>query len=159
SSSETVRSTHSEPIAIVGLSGRYPGALDVDGYWRNLRDGKDCITEVPRERWDWREYYSEDRGKQGYHYSNWGGFIEGVDEVDPRFFGSSPREAVFIDPQERLFLQHVWMALEDAGETRSSLQRPHEHDESGQVGVYAGVMYSEYQLFGAEALARRRRVA
>ncbi|HEX6101022.1 MAG TPA: SDR family NAD(P)-dependent oxidoreductase [Thermoanaerobaculia bacterium] len=148
-----------EPIAIIGLSGRYPEAVDLEAYWRNLRDGKDCITEVPKDRWDWREFYSEDRSKGGHHYSKWGGFIEGVDEFDPLFFNISPLEAESIDPQERLFLQHAWMAIEDAGYTRAGLQVPQEGDQPGQVGVYAGVMYTEYQMFGAEALARGRRLA
>lgn len=140
-----------ELIAIVGLSGRYPEAVDIDQYWLNLREGKDCITEVPEERWDWREYYTDDRSKTGHHYSKWGGFISGVDEFDALFFNISPREAELIDPQERLFLQHAWMAIEDAGYTRQSLQIPHYQDMSGQIGVYVGVMYGEYQLFADEA--------
>src|SRR5579864_4366000 len=145
-------------IAIIGLSGRYPEAIDLEAYWDNLRTGKDCITEVPKERWDWREYFSEDRSKSGHHFSKWGGFIAGVDEFDPLFFNISPKEAKFIDPQERLFLQHVWMAMEDAGYTRAGLQVQAGEDLPGQVGVYVGVMYSEYQLFGAEASLRGQRL-
>ncbi len=152
-------SIYSDPIAIVGLSGRYPESVDIEEYWKNLRDGKDCITEIPESRWDWHEYYSENRDNSGHHFSKWGGFISGVDEFDPRFFNISPREAVFVDPQERLFLQHAWMAIEDAGYTRTSLQIPHEQDLAGQVGVYVGVMYSEYQLFGAEASMRGKRMS
>lgn len=147
-----------EPIAIIGLSGRYPQAFDIDEYWQNLRNGKDCITEVPKERWDWRDYFSEDRSEVGYHFSKWGGFIEGVDEFDPFFFNMAPREAEYTDPQERLFLQHAWMAMEDAGYTRAGLQLAEEPDLAGQVGVYAGVMYGEYQLFGAEASMRGNRM-
>ncbi|CAB3765823.1 SDR family NAD(P)-dependent oxidoreductase [Paraburkholderia humisilvae] len=145
-----------EPIAIIGLSGRYPQAPDLDAYWRNLRDGRDCITEVPAERWDWREYYSEDRAREGAHYSKWGGFIEGVDRFDPRFFSIAPRDAAAIDPQERLFLQHAWMAIEDAGYTRASLQIPQDRREPGQVGVYAGVMYGEYNRSGTLASIANR---
>ena len=147
-----------EPIAIVGLSGRYPEAYDLEEYWRNLRDGKDCIVEIPKDRWDWREYYAEGRSEEGCHYSKWGGFIKGVDEFDPLFFNISPADAELIDPQERLFLQHAWMALEDAGYTRARLQIAHEKDQAGQVGVYVGVMYGEYQLFGAEASLRGKRM-
>ena len=121
------------------MSGRYPEAVNIDAYWHNLREGRDCIIEVPRERWDWREYFSDDRSKSGQHYSKWGGFIAGVDEFDPLFFNISPKEAKHIDPQERLFLQHAWMAIEDAGYTRASLQAPYEQDLAGQVGVYVGV--------------------
>ena len=148
-----------DPIAIIGLSGRYPEAIDVEAYWENLREGKDCIIEVPKERWDWREYFSEDRAESGRHFSKWGGFMAGVDEFDPLFFNISPAEAEFIDPQERLFLQHAWMAVEDAGYTRAGLQVPQENDLANHVGVYAGVMYSEYQLFGAGASALGRHLA
>jgi polyketide synthase PksN len=152
------RKEQDERIAIIGLSGRYPEAVNVEAYWRNLRDGKDCIVEVPRERWDWQSWFSSDRTKSGQHYSKWGGFIEGVDEFDPLFFNIAPLEAEIMDPQERLFLQHVWMAVEDAGYTRSGLQVPDARDLSGQAGVYVGVMYNEYQLFGAEASLQGRRV-
>ncbi|HEX6101024.1 MAG TPA: SDR family NAD(P)-dependent oxidoreductase [Thermoanaerobaculia bacterium] len=148
----------SDAIAIIGLSGRYPEAIDVAAYWENLRDGKDCIVEVPKERWDWREYFSEDRTQSGHHYSKWGGFVSGVDEFDPLFFNISPKEAKYIDPQERLFLQHAWMAIEDAGYTRASLQASHGGGTAGRAGVYAGVMWGEYQLFGVEASARGNRL-
>ena len=144
------------PIAIVGLSGRYPQSPDLDAFWRNLRDGRDCITEVPASRWDWQQWYSEDATREGAHLSRWGGFIEGVDEFDPRFFNISPREAIGIDPQERLFLQHAWLALEDAGLTRAALQVPDAHGLPGQVGVYAGVMYGEYSLSGSLASIANR---
>src|SRR4029077_20822148 len=150
--------TDADLIAIIGLSGRYPEAVNIEAYWNNLREGKDCIIEVPRERWDWQKYFSEDRTKSGHHYSKWGGFIAGVDEFDPLFFNIAPKEAKYIDPQERLFLEHAWMAIEDAGYTRASMQAPHEHDLPGQVGVYVGMMYSEYQLFGAEAMVHGKRV-
>lgn len=155
---ENKKQTANEPVAIVGLSGRYPGAANIEAYWNNLRDGKDSITEVPADRWNWKEYYSQDRSKSGYHYSKWGGFIDGVDEFDPLFFNISPLEAEILDPQERLFLQHAWMAVEDAGYTRSTLQIPHDLGMPGQVGVYAGVMYSEYQLFGVEAAKNGQRM-
>ncbi|WP_459212155.1 SDR family NAD(P)-dependent oxidoreductase [Aquimarina rhabdastrellae] len=147
-----------DPIAIIGLSGRYPEAEDIAAYWDILRNGKDCITEVPKDRWDWREFYNEDRSKGGYHYSKWGGFIEGVDEFDPLFFNISPLEAEILDPQERLFLQHAWMAMEDAGYTRATLQIPDKFGQAGQIGVYAGVMYSEYQLYGIEASNNGQRI-
>lgn len=140
-----------EPVAIIGLSGRYPGARDLDAFWRNLRDGVDSIEEVPADRWDWRDYLSEDRTQPGHHYSKWGGFIEGVNEFDALFFNIPPVEAERIDPQERLFLEHAWMAMEDAGYTRARLQIPHGNDQPAQVGVYVGVMYGEYQMFGVEA--------
>src|SRR5579864_3415403 len=153
----TANSMGTDPIAIIGLSGRYPEAMNVEAYWDNLRLGKDCIVEVPKERWDWREYFSEDRSKSGHHYSKWGGFITGIDEFDPLFFNISPKEAKYIDPQERLFLQHAWMAMEDAGYTRAGLQVGSEQDLPGQVGVYVGVWCNEYQLRGGQGGVQEER--
>ncbi|CAB3765827.1 1,4-dihydroxy-2-naphthoyl-CoA synthase [Paraburkholderia humisilvae] len=151
------RGAPGDAIAIVGVSGRYPGARSIDAFWDVLRDGRDCIVEVPEDRWNWRDYYSEDRSQPGAHYSKWGGFIEDVDRFDARFFNVSPIEAQRLDPQERLFLEHAWHAIEDAGYTRAQLQIPHGDGLPGRVGVYAGAMYNEYQLLGAEAsLAGRR---
>ncbi|HVI46024.1 MAG TPA: SDR family NAD(P)-dependent oxidoreductase [Chitinophaga sp.] len=144
-----------EEIAIIGISGRYPGAKNINEFWENLKAGKDSITEIPRERWDINNFYSEEKGKIGSSYSKWGGFIDGVDQFDPLFFNISPREAELIDPQERLFLQTVWETIEDAGYTREALQgvRSSKIELGGRVGVYVGVMYEEYQLFGvAETL-------
>lgn len=142
-------------IAIIGLSGRYPQSPDIEAFWRNLRDGKDCITEVPADRWDWRAYYSEDRNETDRHYCKWGGFIADVDKFDPLFFNISPGAAKYIDPQERVFLEHAWMAMEDAGYRREDLHKSPagaaDDDLPGQVGVYAGVMYGEYQMVGLEA--------
>lgn len=149
---------HGESIAIIGLSGRYPEAPDTEVFWQNLRDGKDCIIEIPEERWDWREYYSEDRTAEGCHFSRWGGFITGVDEFDPLFFNIPPVDAELIDPQERLFLQHAWMAVEDAGYTRAGLQRIPREGQADQAGVYVGLMYGEYQLFGAESSLQGKRI-
>ncbi|WP_223148939.1 SDR family NAD(P)-dependent oxidoreductase [Aquimarina sp. RZ0] len=142
-----------EDIAIIGLSGRYPGASSLEDFWSNLRNGVDSITEIPLERWDLDNFYDPDKDETGKSYSKWGGFIEDVDKFDPLFFNISPREAKFIDPQERLFLQTVWESLEDSGYTRESLQQIQSSENSitgGHVGVYAGVMYNEYQLFGVE---------
>src|SRR5262249_28087260 len=103
-------------------------------FWRNLADGRDCITEVPPDRWDHRAYPGVAR---------WGGFLDGVDRFDPLFFHISPREAKLIDPQERLFLQTAWHTLEDAGYSPRALA-------DARVGVYVGVMWSEYQLLGLD---------
>lgn len=145
-----------DDVAIIGLAGRYPDADDLEAFWQNLSQGKNSISEIPSERWDWRDYYSSNRAESGVHNSKWGGFIAGVDQFDPLFFNISPLEAELIDPQERLFLQTAWSAMEDAGYSR---QVGGEQGGDGQqVGVYAGVMYSEYQLLGAEASLRGQRM-
>ncbi|MDC8758415.1 amino acid adenylation domain-containing protein [Janthinobacterium fluminis] len=130
-------------IAIVGLSGRYPKANTLRAFWANLSQGVDCIGEIPPERWQHGRYYDSARGKPGKTYSKWGGFIDGVGEFDPMFFGMTPREAALIDPQERLFLQTAWHAVEDAGYTRAGLRSV----LGRRVGVFVGVMYGEYQLY------------
>ncbi len=141
----------SPAIAIIGLSGQYPHARTVGEFWENLKAGRDCITEIPSARWDHAVYFDTDKGKRGKSCSKWGGFLDGVDEFDPLFFNISPREAQFMDPQERLFLQCVYATLEDAGYTRHSVATRAGRTERGAVGVFVGVMYEEYQLYGAQA--------
>ncbi|WP_174185440.1 type I polyketide synthase [Nocardia barduliensis] len=135
-------------IAIVGVSGRYPGADGLDEYWRVLVEGRDCVTEIPQHRWDHTRYFVPDRHNPFTAYTKWGGFLDDVDCFDPLFFAISPREAEILDPQERLFLQTAWAALEDAGHSRADLARGGLHPE--QAGVFVGVMWGTYQMFGAE---------
>ncbi|MDF4189383.1 beta-ketoacyl synthase N-terminal-like domain-containing protein, partial [Ligilactobacillus salivarius] len=78
-------------IAIIGMSGQFPKANSVTEFWDNLIQGKNCVSEVPKERWDWRKYAAAD--KEGQSSLQWGGFIEGIGEFDPLFFGISPKEA------------------------------------------------------------------
>ncbi|WP_031040677.1 beta-ketoacyl synthase N-terminal-like domain-containing protein [Streptomyces sp. NRRL F-5650] len=129
-------------LAVVGMSGRYPGAPDLDAYWNNLRSGVDSVTRVPRDRWDPAEHRRGKPGEPGHISCEYGGFLDDVDKFDPLFFNIAPRDAVAIDPLERLFLEQSWLALEDAGYTRAGLRGP--------VGVYAGAMFQEYPLFAAE---------
>jgi bacillaene biosynthesis, polyketide synthase / nonribosomal peptide synthetase PksN/BaeN len=143
----------SRDIAIIGVSGRYPQANNLDEYWENLKTGKDGITEIPPERWDYRLYFDPQKDKIGKSYSKWGGFIDGVDQFDPLFFNISPREAIGMDPQERLFLQCCYETIEDAGYTRESLKDYRALGLDGNVGVFVGVMYEEYQLYAAQAQA------
>jgi len=133
-------------IAIVGLSGRYPNAKNVNEFWDNLKNGVDCISEIPMERWDYEKYSVKDK-KTGKSSSKWGGFISDADKFDALFFNISPREAELMDPQERLFVETVWHTIEDAGYSRGSL-------EKSKVGVFVGVMYGQYQLFGVEEVQK-----
>lgn len=129
-------------IAIVGISGRFPGAGSVDELWEVLKSGRDCVTEIPQERWDYRKYrYYEDYARWGdLEFCHWGGFIDDVDKFDPAFFNIQPVHAECMDPQERLFLQTTWHLLENAGYTRARLREEHQ----GRVGVYVGAMYHDY---------------
>lgn len=137
-------------IAIIGLAGKYPKASNVDEFWKNLSGGIDCITEIPKERWDNDFYFDPDKNKKKHIYAKWGGFIDGVDEFDPRFFHISPKEAKGIDPQERLFLECAYHAMEDAGYTKENIAKQGEGNLGCNVGVYVGVMFDDYQLFGVE---------
>lgn len=138
-------------IAIIGMSGRYPKSGNLEQFWENLKHGKDCITEIPEDRWDYR-IHTEMNASKGKYSGKWGGFLDGVDRFDPLFFQISPKEAERIDPQERLFLECVYETLQDAGYTREQAAGPDAPpDQMGNVGVFAGVMYQEYQLYGAEA--------
>ncbi|WPQ61781.1 SDR family NAD(P)-dependent oxidoreductase [Chitinophaga sancti] len=153
------KETEETDIAIVGLAGRYPQAVDIVAFWNNLKTGKDCITEIPKDRWDHSLYYDADKNKPGKTYSKWGGFIEGVDQFDPLFFNISPREAEIMDPQERIFLECVMATLEDAGYTRETLAANRNNGLEGNVGVFVGVMYEEYQLYGAQETIQGRPLA
>ncbi|MGG0025446.1 beta-ketoacyl synthase N-terminal-like domain-containing protein [Bacillus inaquosorum] len=106
-------------MAIIGMSGQFPKANSVTEFWDNIIHGRNCISEVPKERWDWRKFASAD--KEGPSSLQWGGFIEGIGEFDPLFFGISPKEAAHMDPQEFLLLIHAWKAMEDAGLTGQAL--------------------------------------
>ncbi|CAH9068078.1 hypothetical protein PSECIP111951_04006 [Pseudoalteromonas holothuriae] len=136
--------TVNHDVAVIGLVGRYAMADDLQQLWENLKEAKDCITEVPKSRWDHTQYYSKQRNTLGKTYTKWGGFLEDIEYFDPLFFNLSPRDSAGIDPQERLFLQSAYHVLEDAGYTASSLAK------RGAVGVYVGVMYNEYQMYSIQ---------
>lgn len=127
-----------DDIAVIGMSGRFPGAENTDQFWSMLKAGGDGICEIPKDRWDIREFYDEDPQKNGKTNCRWGGFIDGIDKFDPLFFRISPTEAQVIDPQQRIFLEECYKALEDAGYAKDRL-------DGSKCGVYAGVVnYNEY---------------
>ncbi|MBN1219684.1 MAG: SDR family NAD(P)-dependent oxidoreductase [Anaerolineae bacterium] len=131
-----------EPIAIIGLACRFPGAKDADAFWQLLCDGVDAITEVPADRWRLDDFYHPDPATAGTMNTRWGGFLANVDQFDARFFGISPREASRMDPQQRLLLELAWEALEDAGQVPNRLV-------DTDTGVFIGISsneYGQYQL-------------
>ncbi|GFE26858.1 SDR family NAD(P)-dependent oxidoreductase [Streptomyces nigrescens] len=127
------------PIAVVGMSGRFPQAEDLDAFWHNLRDGRDCIAEVPADRWDWRALFGDPRREPGRTNVKWGGFMDGVADFDPLFFGIAPRDAVHMDPQQRLLMLYVWKALEDAGYAADALA-------GSSLGLFVGTSDTGYGL-------------
>src|SRR5215831_1791093 len=124
-------------IAIVGASCRFPGADDLDGFWRLLKSAGDAISEVDDGRWSTRFYYHPNRGEPGKSYTWAAGLINAVDLFEPAFFGVSPREAAQMDPQQRILLELVWHALEDARIPPSKMS-------GSSVGVYIGASATDY---------------
>lgn len=138
-----------EPIAIVGIGCRFPGGSSgPQAFWDNLLAGKDCIVDVPKNRWDVNRFYDADKEKPGKMYVKSGGFLhEAIDEFDALFFGISPREAAALDPQQRVLLEVSWEALEDAGIDPDSLS-------GSSTGVFVGGFMLDNKLTQLNPLNR-----
>jgi acyl transferase domain-containing protein len=126
-----------EPIAIVGIDCRFPGAIDKEEFWRNLCNQVDAISTIPGNRWDSESFFSEDSSIPGTINTHNGGFITDADAFDAEFFGISPREAEAMDPQQRLLLQTTWRAIEDSGVSPNQL-------DGSNTGVFMGIMGNEW---------------
>ncbi|GLQ46115.1 hypothetical protein GCM10007862_11660 [Dyella lipolytica] len=127
------RHDHDEPIAIVAMSGRFPGAADVEGFWRNLCEGRESITRFELSDLD-PSIPAALRNDPAYVPAR--GVIDDVELFDAAFFGISPREAELMDPQQRLFLELCWECLERAGHAADA--------QSSPVGVFGGMYNASY---------------
>lgn len=128
-----------DSIAVVGIGCRFPGnANDVHQFWDLLKNGTDAIVDIPADRWDRHTYYHENRSFAGKTVSQRGGFIDNIDKFDPTFFGITPREATFIDPQQRVLMEVSWEALEDAGIQTKKYA-------GTDTGVFIGAFTLDYQ--------------
>jgi acyl transferase domain-containing protein/glutamate-1-semialdehyde aminotransferase/acyl-CoA synthetase (AMP-forming)/AMP-acid ligase II/surfactin synthase thioesterase subunit len=127
-----------EPIALIGLGCRFPGAPDPESLWRLLHEGREAIREVPSERWEVDALYSKTPAP-GKMYTRAGGFLDGVDQFDPEPFGISAPEARSLDPQQRFLLEVTWEALENAGVAPDSLA-------GSRTGVFVGISGQDYTL-------------
>ncbi|MFD7733261.1 SDR family NAD(P)-dependent oxidoreductase [Kitasatospora phosalacinea] len=128
-----------EPIAIIGMACRFPGeAATPEQFWQLLADGTDAVGPFPTDRgWDLERFYDPTGERPGSSYVNEGGFLHDAPEFDADFFGVSPRDALLIDPQQRILLETSWEAFERAGIVPQSVK-------GSQVGVFNGVMYHDY---------------
>jgi acyl transferase domain-containing protein/NADPH:quinone reductase-like Zn-dependent oxidoreductase/NAD(P)-dependent dehydrogenase (short-subunit alcohol dehydrogenase family) len=126
-----------EPIAVIGVGCRVPGADNPDAFWRLVRDGVDAIGTVPPDRFDIDALFDPDPEAPGRIATRYGGFLHNIDQFDCGFFGIAPREAHGIDPQQRLLLEVSWEALENAGQAPTRL-------EASKTGVYFGLCTNDY---------------
>jgi len=137
-----------EPSAVTGVGCRFPGgANDPETFWQLLHHGVDAISEIPSQRWDVDAYYDKDVHAPGKIFTRWAGLMDRVDQFDAPFFGIAPREALTMDPQQRVLLETTWEALERAGICPEQLA-------GSQTGVFIGISGSDYyhlQLSGGES--------
>jgi acyl transferase domain-containing protein len=129
-------SRHGFPVAVIGIACRFPGAVDKEAFWRNLASGLDSVSTVPPSRWDAQAYYVR-RHEPGKTVSQWGGFIDDVERVNPALFGMGPEEAADLDPLIRLFTETSLAAVLDSPYDQASLK-------GRRVGVFAGARASRY---------------
>ncbi|MFI6095755.1 alpha/beta fold hydrolase [Lentzea sp. NPDC051213] len=134
---ENSERTRNDPIAIVGMACRMPGARSLGEFWELMRDGRDAVTDVPPDRFDVDEHYDPDPAAPGKSATRRGAFLDDIDQFDAAFFGISPREAAQMDPQQRLFLEVGWEALEHAGQPVGKLT-------GSKTGVFMGVTTADY---------------
>ncbi|KAL4229917.1 hypothetical protein ACF0H5_010308 [Mactra antiquata] len=125
-------------IVIVGVGCKFPGANNLQEYWRVLSNGENHVKEIPKDRWNIDAFYDEDADAPGKTYVRRAGFVDGIDEFDNRFYGINDEEAKLIDPQQRLVLDCTQMALEDGGITRKDIEKTN-------TSVYIGSMTDDYK--------------
>ncbi|MDC0707023.1 amino acid adenylation domain-containing protein [Stigmatella sp. ncwal1] len=126
-----------EPIAIVGMSGRFPGAKNLGEFWRNLRDGVESVSFLTER--ELRQSMDDPSLLNDPNYVRASTHLEDVEFFDADLFGFMPKQARITDPQHRIFMECVWEAIEDAGYNPRKLDK--------LVGVYAGAIISNYLLF------------
>ena len=138
-----------EGIAIIGIGCRFPGGVnDTESFWKLLAEGRDAVSEVPADRWNIERFYDAEPGVTGKSIAKRGGFLDDIDQFDPRFFGISPREAPYIDPQQRLLLETAWEAIEDAGQVL-------DFEKGTDIGVFMGVSHNDYQTIQGSSTDRK----
>jgi acyl transferase domain-containing protein len=130
-------------IAVIGMAGQFPQAKNLEEFWENIAQARDCISPVPSERWDVSAYYEPGQISAGRTNCKWLGALEEYDRFDPRFFSISPKEAESMDPQQRLLLEACWHTIENAGYRASFLS-------GKKCGVFVGCTASDYALLSPQ---------
>ncbi|MDM8537200.1 beta-ketoacyl synthase N-terminal-like domain-containing protein, partial [Desulfobacterales bacterium HSG17] len=130
-------------IAIIGMACRFPGANNYNQFWENLKNGVNSIKEIPPERWDIGKYYSSDINAPNKSISKWCGLVDDFNKFDHRFFNISPREAMHMDPHQRLMLETTWRCIEDAGVPLNNLQRK-------KTSLYIGTTTIDFAQWSSE---------
>src|SRR3984893_16052619 len=126
-------------IAIIGIGCRFPGgANDTESFWKLLAEGREAVSDVPPDRWNVERFYDAEPGLVGKTIARRGGFVDGLDQFDPQFFGISLREAPYVDPLHRLLLETAWEAIEDAGLVLDL-------EKGTDLGVFVGISHNDYQ--------------
>ncbi|MEW9702710.1 beta-ketoacyl synthase N-terminal-like domain-containing protein [Paenibacillus sp. SI8] len=125
-------------IAIIGISGRFAGSETVEQFWEHLQNGDCCVTEIDRRGWEEADYYDHNAARKNKSISKWGGLIKDIDKFDTEFFNITPREAERMDPQQRLFLEESFKAIEDSGYSIEQMA-------GRKVGVFVGGRSSDYK--------------
>lgn len=143
------RDALNEPIAVIGMGCRFPGGADTpQKFLELLREGRDAISEVPRDRWDVDEWYDANPDTPGKISSRHGGFVDGCEQFDPAFFEIAPREAKSVDPQHRMLLEVSWEAMENAGLVPSALA-------GSNTGVFVGITGNDYYRLITQSAPQR----
>lgn len=126
------------PIAIIGISGVMPGSKNLEEFWNKIKENEDFISEIPKERWQWEDYYGKPTADNYCTNIKWGSFIEDYDKFDPLFFNIAGFDTELMDPQERLILENIWKTIEDAGYASKAFW-------GTNTGVFIGVSSADYK--------------
>lgn len=141
---QSIEDRDREPVAIIGMSCRFPKAAGIAQFWGRIERGDSSVEEFPRDRWNTDLIYDPDWEKPGKCYVREGAFLDGIDQFDPVFFNISPLEARHMDPQHRLLLESVWETVETAGIPPSSLK-------GTRTAVFAALSEGTYSASKLEA--------
>ncbi|GAB4342790.1 MAG: hypothetical protein OHK0038_22740 [Flammeovirgaceae bacterium] len=137
-SSKSTTKDLNQPIAVVGMACRFPGANTPEEFWDIIEKGKDMVKEIPEDRWDVDEFYDPDRNAVGKINTRYATFIDKIDDFDPYFFNISPSEAQEMRPEQKILLELTWQLIEDA-------QIPYRKIIGTKTGVFIGSIWNDIE--------------